>query len=106
MPTKPKSNFNACEDFSTTIVSGHVLAATMKVLKMTALDNLPSKESLKVVDKFVDSTLHKEKIHTCKTVSPSDLDLVYSYATEVFSLGLFFQEYSDAIREGDGTGVL
>ena len=102
-----------------------LLPHAMKVLKMTALDDLPSKEfipiwtadikerreaikrvSLKVVDKFVDFTFHKEKINTCKTISPSDLDLVYSYATEVLSLGLFFQEYSDAIREGDGTRVL
>ena len=29
-------------------------------------------------------------------------DCVFGYATEVLGLGLFYLEYTDAIREGDG----
>lgn len=119
VPKKPKANFNACEDFLTVIVTGHVLAAAMKVLKMSTLEDLPSSEfipiwtadtkerreaieriSLKIVDEFVDFTFHKKKSTASKH------NLVISYATELLSLGLFFQEYSDSVREGDGIRVL
>ena len=51
-----------------------------------------------IVDKYIDMTFHK---------TPKDsTDKVSLYARRLLSLGCFYLEYSDAIREGDGDRVL
>lgn len=51
-----------------------------------------------VVDKFIEFRFHKQP-QQCA-------DHVFEYAREIISLGCFYLEFSDAIREGDGKRVL
>lgn len=38
----PQNNFNACDDFFILVVTGHIIAAALKVLKMTSTNEVPS----------------------------------------------------------------
>ena len=119
VPKTPKSNVDACEEFFSFTVVGHVIAAAMKILDIESLDDEASSEffthrmaskverrealqriSSRVVDRFVNFSFSKE------TMMSNTEDGVYSYGCELLSLGLFFLEYSDAIHEGDGNRVL
>ena len=118
--TKPKKDFNAHEDFFTLVVVGFVLGAAMEILGMENLEDDPCQQILPpdvwlhdkcerrdiltsvagvIVNEYVDLSMfhHKEKL-------PSDR--IHGYAKELLTLGLFYLEYSDAIREGDGLRVL
>ena len=53
------------------------------------------------MDKFVDFSYHQDPI----SHDISD-DNVRKYAIQLTSLGLFYMEYSDAIKEGDGNRIL
>ena len=44
--TKPKKNFNSCEDFFGLIVTGHIVAASMDVLNMTSKQDQPTLEAV------------------------------------------------------------
>ena len=95
----------------------------MKVLCMETIDSVPSEEVLPqgtwglpaverrsvlqsicnaVVQKFTNVDVCSAPSSTPKTCS----DQILSYATELLSLGLFYLEYADAVREGDGFRVL
>ena len=117
---KPKKDFNAHEDFFTLVVVGFVLGAAMEILGMENLEDDPCQQILPpdvwlhdkcerrdiltsvagvIVNEYVDLSMfhHKEKL-------PSDR--IHGYAKELLTLGLFYLECSDAIREGDGLRVL
>ena len=119
--TKPKRNFNSCEDFFLLIVAGHIVTASMNILNMKSKQDQPTleavpdltekwtepKESRKlalstvcetVVDKFVSFQFHNKPA--------PESDQVYAYATQIISIGCFYLELSDAIREGDGERVI
>ena len=38
----PKSNFDACDDFIETIITGHILSAALKTLEISSLQDQPS----------------------------------------------------------------
>lgn len=120
VPKKPKKNFDACDDFLCTVLHSLLLLASLKVLGMQSLDDNPQscivpncenlwmetaerrseileEISLKIIDSVVSFrfTGGKEKF----------VDKVYDYNTKLLSLGCFYLEYCDAIREGDGTRV-
>ena len=110
----PDKNFNACDDFFSSVITGHVLTA-LKQLTLEEFDTeemwLKTKEERKemllsiasqVVDKYVDFSYHGP--HTEEPSQPSS-DKVNKYATQLLSLGLFYMEYSDAIRESDGNRI-
>ena len=113
----PSDDVNACEDFLELIVIAHILCAIMAVLGMETLDDNPSsvffpegevrektavlQSAAKVViNDYTDFTYPARKQPT------SHKDHIHEYAKEVLTLGLFFLDYKDAIREGDGTRVL
>ena len=48
-------------------------------------------------DNYIDISFHKTL-----TDDPKSADQVHIYAKRILSLGCFYMEYSDAIREGDG----
>lgn len=117
--TTPKNNVNACEDFLELVISGHAIAAAMKVLDMTALGDTPSSPLvslipwmyeeeerksmlLDVASKVVDAHVDMAFDHS-REKQP---DCVYAYASEVLSLGLLYVEFHDAIKEGDGERVM
>lgn len=119
---KPIDDFNACDDFFMTVLTSHIITAALKYLQMDSLSEglsdsvLPhsadmwmgSKEqrkevldqiSLKIIEEFVDFNFTgvTAKRHAGKTG-----DGIEVYAKDVLSMGLFYWEYSDSIREGDG----
>ena len=113
---KPKKNFDACEDFLCTVLHSLLLMGSMKVLGMELLDDNPQSsimpncenlwmetverrfEILEVSLKIIDSV-----VSFCFTGGAETfVDKVYDYNTKLLSLGCFYLEYCDAIREGDG----
>ena len=118
MTTKPKGDYNAHDGFFIEVVETHILAAAMKVLGMESLNDAPSPDVVSpnvwmqpdderekklleiaklIVSKYVDFTTFEEK--------SARKDKVLSYACDVLSLGLFYLEFCDSIREGDGLRV-
>ena len=118
----PLNNFNACYDFFVLVVNCLILTAGMKMMEMESLDDTPSDRhvadpenvwmlsveerqdliqtvSIKIVDMFVDMTFNDNE--DCLTTDKANL-----YSRRLLGLGLFYLEYSDAIREGDGERVL
>ena len=117
--TDPSRDFNACEYFFLLSFTAHVLCAAMEVLDMESFTDVPTKiptgsqlsnlscaekrasiESvcLEIVDKFVDIEFPTQK---CKP--NENTDGVREYAKEVLTLGSFYSEFQDSIREGDGS---
>ena len=126
MKSKPIKDFNACDDFFMTVLTSHIIVAAMKYLHIKSQSDVPpddivphaqdqwmlSKEERKVlidnissniVETFVDFqfTSPAKKRRTGKMGDGIEL-----YARDVLSMGLFYWEYSDAIREGDGERLL
>lgn len=107
----PTKDFNACDDFFKTVISGHVIAALNEMDTEEFdpnMDWMKSDEerteilltlSAKLVDSFVDFSYNRHDR------SPSD-DHIQEYAIQLLSLGCFYTEFSDAIREGDGNRIL
>jgi len=117
--TKPKDDYNACDDFFMLVLNAHILTAAMEFLGMGSLEDNPNpaiipdgvhgfnkdlrKEILMnamslIVNSYVDLSAMDEK-------QPKPNDQQKAYACELLSLGLIYSEYSDAIREGDGDRV-
>ena len=51
-----------------------------------------------IIDRVVSFNLHEEEA--------KEQDKIYDYSTKLVSLGLFYMEFCDAIKEGDGERVL
>lgn len=122
----PAKDFNACDDFIVLVVTCHILAASLEVFGMKSLSDTPvlpllppelenEPENLwmlvdserkrvldhitgAVVDRFIDFQFHAD--------TQRSEDSVQDYAIQLLSLGCFYLEYADAIREGDGDRVL
>ena len=118
--SQPDKDFNACEDFFVIVIDSHILAAALQVLGMESIHDQPrvvelqdvvsqSKEvraaalksaCKKVVDRFISF-----EFRASSSNSPN-LDTLFSYTTRLLSIGCFYIEYCDAIREGDGDRLL
>ena len=129
LPSKPKSDPNACEDFLHVVTISHIIAACMEVLGMKSLEDQPDptivpsdlkskdkkeKEKVlahvteKIVDCFVNlSTLQKAPpAQSGSKRSDRNVDGVFEYGRELLTLSLLYAEFHDAIREGDGLRIL
>ena len=42
----PKNDFNACNDFFTTVVESHIVAAVLQTLKMDKLDDMTTTHAI------------------------------------------------------------
>ena len=112
---------NACEDFFTSVVEAHILAAAMSQFKMSSLQDEPdgilfSDDCCKlkleqrsntvllevgnIIDEYVDVSFGQDG------KKAEDVDHVLSYAREVLTLGLLYLEFVDAIRNSDGSRIL
>ena len=121
----PKSNFDACEDFIETIITGHILIAALKTLEISSLQDQPSDVvigiesaenlwtytnterkavlhtvSQKIVKKYIDFSFNSHS-HVL-----NNEDKVHTYACHLLSIGCFYLAYKDAIKEGDGGRLL
>ncbi len=103
----PTKNFNACDDFFQSIVSGHVIAAFEEVVPEdfdpstywmksdSERKQLLFQFSSEIAEKFVDFSYNE---HSKKVTK----DKVQEYAIQLMSLGCFYMEFLDSIKEGDG----
>ena len=89
VPDDPKKNMKAVEDFMEVVLSAHVIIAANTVLC--------EKPDLSIED------LSHEIIQKFVTFLENG---VYEYAKEVVSLGLLWECFHDAIKEGNGKRVL
>ena len=122
MVADPTKDFNACDDFFQAVVVAHIIAAAMTVLKMKAVDDTPTpytaigakpdevwmldnEQRKKVLDNvcnevlknFVDFSFFEDVSHR--------KDGVFSYAKKILGSGLFYLEYCDGIKKGDGSRI-
>lgn len=117
-------DFNACEDFFKSVMECHVVAAAMHHLKMCSLSNIPCHAKLQedlwlldddarrdilidicmeIVFKFAANFLQER---TEANEKDETEDKVHCYATELLSYGMLYNEFADAIREGDGNRTI
>ena len=119
----PKKDVNACEDFLDIVTSGLVVAAVCTTLQLKSVDELPTNSALPRADEMWTMTTDERKEclkQLCERVfdrfvafsynAPvtvvSGGDRVFQYSVQLLRLGLFYHEFADAIREGDGNRVL
>jgi L1 cell adhesion molecule like protein len=109
----PKENFDACDDLFNTALDGHIIAAALSYLNMTNISDTPSIQVTDSSTEYRGDLLHQ----ICSGIvsrfvqlkfekSTSEADGVYGYACKLLSLGLFYREFTDSIREGEGTRCL
>ena len=115
---KVKNDPTASQEFFLLVLEAFVLYAVMSELQMSSVDCDPHDNDFKDF-----TTKSKEQRNSLFNVkmrcivdrcfnfgkpknTDKDRDVVKLHAEEIFSLGLFFMEYVDAIREGDGTRIL
>ena len=119
--TKPKNDFNSCNDFFEIVMTGHILAAALEMFGMESLDDtpchpaMPSPETMwmendcqrqdklkeicmGIVHKFVNISFNERPV--------SSVDNVHNYSIYLLRLGCLYLEMHDAIREGDGERVM
>ena len=64
--TKPSNHFNSCDDFFVLVVSCHIIAATIAMVKMKSVNDTPNEDVLpylkqllkQVVDSFIGFLYH------------------------------------------------
>lgn len=120
--TKPFKNYNACDDFFQVIMNSHIIAATLTMLEMKSADDTPSDSNVpNALNVWMESTDTRKEIlrKICKKMLDTHVsfsfnsvdtkttkDNVREYGRQLLGLGLFYLEYSDAIRQGDGRRLL
>ena len=117
----PKSNFNLCDDFIQTIISSYILATALNILGMKALEDTPSTDIISSPESYWMHSAEERKSKLseiskkiCKIIefsfhgkpAKSSGDHVYDYSSPFLSIGCFYLEFKDAIREGEGRRVL
>ena len=116
---KIKCDPTAGEDFFLCVVDAHIVLAAMNIFGMLNIEDKPStnlhifqqgKEKPNTLVSFIKDNLIEKFVDMtwpCTSESdPSQQDYIRNYASEVITLGLFYKEYNDAIREGDGERIL
>ena len=132
---KPANDFNSCDDFFKLVVNCHILAAAMKVLGMGvnchilaaamkvlgmgSLTDTPHEAVLPNAENICMMSNNERKsllFEVCKKVcnyisvkydtASGTIDNVHEYGKQLLSIGCFYIEFSDAIKEGDGDRVL
>ena len=100
-------------------MDAHIVLAAMNIFGMLNIEDKPStnlhifqqgKEKPNTLVSFIKDNLIEKFVDMtwpCTSESdPSQQDYIRNYASEVITLGLFYKEYNDAIREGDGERIL
>ena len=119
MLSKPEKDVNASDDFLSLVVTSHFLVACMKKLGMKSLDDIPTigefdantwmksnADRRSVIYSFCQEIIKDHvNISMCGDIGCSK-DGILNYANEIMSLGIFYLNYKDVIREGDGDRLL
>ena len=114
--TEPSKEMNACEEFLVVALSAHVLSSALEILQMDSLDDVPSSTSIfpPKMETWKDSKAAKKAdlYGLCEAIVKRFNNIAYLgsnntvYSSKIFSLGLLYVEYNDAIKEGDGARLL
>ena len=67
LPSKPKSDLNACEDFLEVVTFAHIIAACMEVLEMQSIDSEPDPTIVPSDLKFKDKNKKEEVLSQVTT---------------------------------------
>ena len=116
---KPDKDVNACEDFFLSFVRSPIIAAAISLFGMESHDSRPDEnifppdhEDHDIADittillAAADLLVHQFFDISYRTsYKAAHLDHKQEYAKEVMTMGLFYLEFQDAIREGDGHRV-
>ena len=103
MPLDPGDNMKASEDFLQVVLHAHIVAAAKTIHSAAGGSELSLAELSKaVVEKFVQITVPLPSSPKVAKVK----DKIYLYATEVLTLGLIWENFHDATREGDGDRLM
>ena len=117
----PSKDFNACDDFFQLIVRSHIVVAALEKLQMSSIDTTPSEDVLNTPQELwmLPLSQRKQVLNTvCLDIIDSVVefsfnnhtsqcdDQVFSYAQQIISLGCFYLEFCDGVKEGDGERVL
>ena len=116
---KPMKDFNACDDFFITVLTGHIIAAAMKVLHIDSPSGIPegalfnagnlwmeSKEERQSVIESISSEIVDSFNFQFKASSQVAEDGIQIYGKQLLGIGMLYWEYTDAIKEGDGDRLL
>ena len=118
--SNPMDDVNACDDFFNTVVTCYVLVACMQMLGMDCLTDVPNVEEFSFttdswmkpdysrrseIYAFCQDFVDKHVDFSFKTVVERSQDDITNYANDVISLGLFYSNYKDAVKEGNGDRV-
>ena len=116
----PGKDFNASDDFLTVVVKSMIITAACKVLGMPSTSDNPQ-ESVVPYSTWLEATDAERKallISVSKKIVSNSVffcfttpclrsqDKVMEYSKFLLGLGCFYMEFSDGIRQGDGTRVL
>ncbi|XP_065912891.1 uncharacterized protein [Dysidea avara] len=114
VPSDPKDNLNACEDFLGVVLEAHIVAAAKTLLSSTEYESVFGLAA-SIVDSFLQIDLPNTQPSQTQQPGrsrrrgtrqqPVPVDGVHIYGTDVLTLGLLWLGFSDAIKEGDGDKV-
>ena len=109
LPSKPKNDLNAYEDFMQVVGFGHIVAAARQLLQTESFDttNMTLSEKNEKIHEFARKLVVQHvNLHLLDEESLEIADGILDYAKEGLSLSLLHAEYHDAIREADGFRIL
>ena len=99
MPTDPKDNMKAAEDFFYLVLCAHIVAAAKTIQSYNAAETASELAQLLVANYLLlPAESDTEEKSQCE-------DKVFLYACETLTLGLLWHGYYDAIKESDGDGI-
>ena len=121
---QPIDSYDATHDYFTLVVEAYILVAAMKVFEMDSLVSVPSEKLVpeganswmmkdndcqRLLDSLVDQllkTFFAGELHNPSAVDNNSDDKVLLYSKYLLTFGIFYLEYCEAVREGDGLRVL
>lgn len=109
LPSKPKKDLNACEDFMEVVGTGHIIAAAKELLEDESIDpsSMTPEQKNDKIHEFGRKIVNKYiNLHLVGEDSLEMGDSVLDYAREVLTLSMLYAEFHDAIREADGFRIL
>ena len=100
VPSDPKTNMNAAEDFLCLILHAHTVAAAKSILKYVPVSSVND-----LADKILVNFIHLSP-PPVSTPSEPILDGVQFYAVDLLTLSLIWHGFHDSIKEGDGDRII
>ena len=88
----------ATEDFYTIVLQAHILSAAYTLLSNSTDLHTTISLAKAIVDTFVDIDITEKNLQS--------KDGIYEYAREMLTLLLVWENFHDAVKEGDGDRVM